>query len=268
GVTFGATAAGIKLSRKPDLALAVMPEGASAAALFTRNRVVAAPLVVGREHLAATHGRVRALLVNSGNANCATGEDGLRACRHICAEVAGLLGIRAAEVFPSSTGVIGVPLPAARIQRALPRLIAAPRATRGAALAFARAVLTTDTRLKVAGAAFRSRQETVSLLGIAKGSGMIHPQMATMLVYLFTDVAATPGQLRPLLAEAAEDSFNSVSVDGDTSTNDTVLLLATGASGIALKSSGVRGRFATALRQVCQSLADQIVRDGEGARCL
>jgi glutamate N-acetyltransferase / amino-acid N-acetyltransferase len=266
GFSFSALAAGIKTSGRLDLALVEAAPETSAAALFTKNRVVAAPLEVGRAHLSKTKGRMRAVIVNSGNANCATGEAGLSACEQVCQKVASMLGIRPEEVFPSSTGIIGVPLPAEKIVVKLPELVESREATPAAMYQFAQAIMTTDTRQKVASVGFSLGTSQVSLLGIAKGSGMIHPQLATMLVYLFTDVAATPAELKQLASEACDQSFNCISVDGDTSTNDTVLLLASGQSGIQLKDVGVRKKFANALLKVCQSLAEQIVSDGEGVQ--
>ncbi len=266
GFSFSALAAGIKVSGRPDLALAEASGGTTAAALFTQNRVVAAPLEVGRAGLLATGGRVRALVVNSGNANCATGPAGRRACERICHEAADLLGVSAAEIFPSSTGIIGVPFPAEKVTAQLPALFSVRSSTPAAALAFAQAIMTTDTRPKVASARFRVGPGQVTLLGIAKGSGMIHPKLATMLVYLFTDVGATPRGLQLLLREACDPTLNSMSVDGDTSTNDTVLLLASGVSGCRLANVNVRKEFAKSLLQVCQSLAEQIVTDGEGVQ--
>jgi glutamate N-acetyltransferase/amino-acid N-acetyltransferase len=264
GFSFSALAAGLKASGRPDLALAEASSGATAAALFTRNRVVAAPLEVGRASLLATGGRVQAIVVNSGNANCATGPGGQRACEFICGEAAKLLGVSAEEIFPSSTGIIGVPLPAEKIVRRLPKLIAARTPSQRGVLAFAQAIMTTDTRPKIASARFDAGSAPVTLLGIAKGSGMIHPQLATMLVYLFTDVAASPRELQRLLRDASDQSLNSMSVDGDTSTNDTVVLLASGQSRASVRDIRVRTKFDDALLAVCQSLAEQIVSDGEG----
>ena len=223
GFQFSAVTAGIKVSGKPDLALILAEPRTTAAALFTKNRIVAAPIEVGRAALAKSGGRVRAVLVNSGNANCATGQPGLRACRATCAETARSLGVRPVEVFPSSTGMIGVPLPVAKIRPQLKRLIAGAGASIERLRQFADAILTTDLHPKLASAPLRSGNAAVT--GIAKGSGMIHPQLATMLVYLLTDIVATPAELRRSLRNACEHSFNIISVDGDTSTNDTVLLL-------------------------------------------
>jgi glutamate N-acetyltransferase/amino-acid N-acetyltransferase len=264
GFSFSALAAGLKTSGRPDLALAEASEGASAAALFTLNRVVAAPLEVGRASLLATGGKVRALVVNSGNANCATGPRGRQVCERICREAGKLLGVNAAEIFPSSTGIIGVPLAADKIIRILPELIKTRTPNQSGALAFAQAIMTTDTRAKIASARFGAEEKQITILGIAKGSGMIHPKLATMLVYIFTDVGATPRELQHLLRDACDQSLNSMSVDGDTSTNDTVLLLASGQSGVSLRNAGVRRKFAPVLADVCQSLGEQIVTDGEG----
>jgi glutamate N-acetyltransferase/amino-acid N-acetyltransferase len=267
GFSFSALAAGIKASGRLDLALVQAAPGTTAAALFTRNLVVAAPVGVGRVHLSRAKGRIRAVLVNSGNANCATGKAGVKACQQVCQQVARTLGIRAEEVFPSSTGIIGIPLPAEKIVAKLLELIGSCEPTPAALDCFTQAIMTTDTRQKSASARFNVGSSKVSLLGVAKGSGMIHPQLATMLVYLFTDISATPDELKRLLSDACDQSFNCISVDGDTSTNDTVLLLASGQSGIRLKDSGgVRKKFAKALSDVCRSLAEQIVSDGEGVQ--
>jgi glutamate N-acetyltransferase / amino-acid N-acetyltransferase len=290
GFSFSAVAAGIKVSGRPDLALAdvevwgrapsqARPErsrrgqaerssavAATAAALFTKNRVVAAPVEVGRANLLSTGGRVRAVLVNSGNANCATGRVGIQACERVCREAGRLFGVPAAEIFPSSTGIIGVRLPAEKIQASLPKLMAARSPSQRGVLAFAHAIMTTDTRPKIASARVRIHSKDVTVLGIAKGAGMIHPQLATMLVYLFTDVGATPRELQPLLREACDQSLNCMSIDGDTSTNDTVLLLASGASGARVRDAATRRKLSAALTAVCQSLAEQIVSDGEGVQ--
>jgi glutamate N-acetyltransferase/amino-acid N-acetyltransferase len=266
GFSFSAVAAGIKASGRPDLALAEAAKGATAAALFTQNRVVAAPVEVGRASLLSSRYRVRAVLVNSGNANCATGRAGIHACQQVCRETATALGALADEIFPSSTGIIGVPLAAEKITVQLPKLIATRSASRRGILAFAHAIMTTDTRAKIASRRFSVRDDDVTVLGIAKGAGMIHPQLATMLVYLFTDLRASAAELRPLLREACDSSLNCMSIDGDTSTNDTVLLLASGASGVRLRDAGSQKKFAVALNTVCQSLAQQIISDGEGVQ--
>src|ERR1700676_3541003 len=284
GFSFSAVSAGIKISGRPDLALVevwgrapspVQAErssaaagGATAAALFTKNRVVAAPVEVGRASLLATGGRIRAVVVNSGNANCAPGRAGIQACEGVCREAGKLFGVPATEIFPSSTGIIGVRLPAEKIYAKLPELVllsARSPSPRGV-LAFAHAIMTTDTRAKIASARFRVNARDVTVLGVAKGAGMIHPQLATMLVYLFTDVGASPRDLQSLLRKACDQSLNCMSIDGDTSTNDTVLLLASGASGTRMRDVRVRKKMSAALTAVCQSLAEQIVSDGEGVQ--
>src|ERR1700730_16433207 len=266
GFSFSAVAAGLKASRGLDLAVVEAVPGTNAAALFTTNRVVAAPIEVGRAHLATTGGRVRVVIVNSGNANCATGRPGLRACARICHGTARLLRVRDNEVFPSSTGIIGVPMPVEKILATLPELIAATEATEQGIHHFARAIMTTDTRPKLASVRFPSGDSEVRLLGIAKGSGMIHPQLATVLVYVFADIAAGTTDLKRLLRRTCDETFNCISVDGDTSTNDTVLLLASGGSGVRLRDPSVRKKFENALLEVCQSLAEQIICDGEGVQ--
>jgi glutamate N-acetyltransferase/amino-acid N-acetyltransferase len=262
GFQFSSTSAGIKASGKPDLALILAPPRARAAALFTKNLVVAAPIEVGRRVLSQSRGRVRAVIVNSGNANCATGPAGLRTCKSVCAEAARLLKVRSYEVFPSSTGIIGVLLPTEKIHFSLPGLIATAGATPHHLRSFADTILTTDTHPKLASVPLRFGR--ASITGIAKGSGMIHPQLATMLVYILTDVAGNPIELKASLRKACADSFNTISVDGDTSTNDTVLLLASGESGIPIRT--IRKEFEAALFEVCRALAQQIVADGEGVQ--
>jgi glutamate N-acetyltransferase / amino-acid N-acetyltransferase len=267
GFVWGAVKAGIKASGKLDLAAAVAIKGARGAAMFTKNQVVAAPVTVGRRHLASTGGRVGAVLVNAGNANCATGQPGIDACVQTCAATAESFGCIYDEVFPSSTGIIGVPFPWDKVVAALPALKQALGDSAAHAEMFAQAIMTTDTRMKVAQAVVDVDGVQVRIFGAAKGAGMIHPQLgpphATMLVYLFTDVVASGEELGDLLEPAVEGSFNSISIDGDTSTNDTVLLLASGASGLKLDERSGRA-FASALDEVCGSLAHQIVDDGEG----
>lgn len=262
GFKFSATTAGLKASGRPDLAVILADQPASAAALFTKNRIVAAPVHVGRRALSYSGGRVRAVIVNSGNANCATGKRGIRDCQAVCAATAKLLHGSSSEVFPSSTGIIGAPFPAAKIISELGSLLARANASTERLREFAHAILTTDSRPKLASTALRSGK--ASITGVAKGSGMIHPQLATMLVFVLTDVIATPSELSRMLRIACDESFNTISVDGDTSTNDTVLLLASGCSGIRLQS--VRGEFKRGLLEVCQSLGEQIVSDGEGVQ--
>jgi glutamate N-acetyltransferase/amino-acid N-acetyltransferase len=271
GFQWGAVKAGIKASGNLDVAVAVATKSVNAAAMFTKNQVVAAPVTVGRRHLIATGGRVRVVLVNAGNANCATGQPGVDACVQTCVAAAETFHCIFDEVFPSSTGIIGVPFPTEKVIAALPAVEAVLGDTSAHAELFARAIMTTDTKMKVARAVVDVDGTEVRIFGAAKGAGMIHPQLgapvgpphATMLVYLFTDLAADSEELGDLLAPAVERSFNSISIDGDTSTNDTVLLLASGASGVKLNTRSGEA-FANALKLVCGSLAHQIIDDGEG----
>ncbi len=270
GFRFGAAIAGIKASGRPDFSLIVADEPASAAAAFTANRVIAAPLIVDKENLRASGGKVRVVAINAGNANCAAGQAGLDAARATCAAAARVFGCAPEEVFPSSTGVIGVPLPAEKLAAAMPGLAARLGGEQDHFLEVARAILTTDTmektafaRVHIDGAGAASGEIRIAALG--KGSGMIDPQLvphATMLVYVLTDAAIEPADLKTFLEPAIEKSFNRISVDGDMSTNDTVLLLASGASGVSV-ARGDRA-FQGALTEVCTSLARQIVADGEG----
>jgi glutamate N-acetyltransferase/amino-acid N-acetyltransferase len=271
GFKFGATKAGLKQSGRTDFALIVADTPASAAAAFTSNRVTAAPLKIDREHLSATGGHVRVVAVNAGNANCAAGQAGLDAARATCKAAAETFGCKPEEVFPSSTGIIGVPLPAEKLIAALPELAARLGSDGEHFQQVASAIITTD---KVEKTAFldltfvddEGSQEPVRIASVCKGSGMIHPQLvphATMLVYILTDAAIEPAMLNRYLSDAIEVSFNRISVDGDTSTNDTVLMLASGASGVDLGKQYCLP-FAEGLKYVCKSLARQIVADGEG----
>jgi glutamate N-acetyltransferase/amino-acid N-acetyltransferase len=269
GFLWGAVRAGIKPSGRADLSAIIAPRTATAAALFTTNKIQAAPLIIDRRHLAANAGRIHAVLINAGNANCATGETGITAAEQCCDAAAEVFGCAPQAVFPSSTGIIGVPLPVEKVRAALPALSAAIGDTAEHFSNVANAIMTTDTRPKTAHATIEIEGLQVRIAGIAKGAGMIHPQLATaphatMLVYLCTDAAAEPALLERLLTNAAEASFNRISIDGDTSTNDTVLLLASGASGATLSENN-SSPFATALSEVCTLLAKQIVADAEGA---
>jgi glutamate N-acetyltransferase/amino-acid N-acetyltransferase len=269
GFLWGAVRAGIKPSGRADLSAIVAPATATAAALYTTNKIQAAPLVLDRRNLSASAGRVHTVLINAGNANCATGDAGIAAAEQCCVAAAEVFGSTPEAIFPSSTGIIGVPLPVEKIHTALPALRDALGDTAEYFAAVATAIMTTDTRPKTAFATVEINGTQVHIGGIAKGAGMIHPQLAaaphaTMLVYICTDAAAEPALLQRLLEASAERSFNRISIDGDTSTNDTVLLLASGASGVTLTDDGSAG-FANALAEVCTSLAKQIVADGEGA---
>jgi glutamate N-acetyltransferase/amino-acid N-acetyltransferase len=265
GFRFGAAKAGLKKSGNTDFALIVADAPASAAAAYTANRVIAAPLILDKQHLRATGGKLRVAAINAGNANCAAGQAGLDAARASCEAIAQLFGCRPEEVFPSSTGVIGVPLPVEKIIAALPDLAAHLDADFDNFQQAAQAIMTTDTVEKTAFARLEVDGKEVRIAAFCKGAGMIHPQLiphATMLVYILTDAAVEPAILDGYLQPAIEVSFNRISVDGDTSTNDTVLLLASGASGAAVGAGNAA--FAAALTQVCASLAQQVVADGEG----
>jgi glutamate N-acetyltransferase/amino-acid N-acetyltransferase len=270
GFRFGAAKAGIKQSSRADFALIVADAPASATAAFTANLVIAAPLILDKEHLRDAGGKVRVVAINAGNANCATGQAGLDAARATCQAAARLFGCRPEEVFPSSTGVIGVPLPAEKLVAALPDLASSLGADFDHFQQAAQAILTTDTVEKTAFAELNlpgqdGAPREVRIAAFCKGAGMIHPQLvphATMLVYILTDAAVEPAILNGYLRSAIEVSFNRISVDGDTSTNDTVLLLASGAIDVAVGPDNAA--FASALTQVCTSLARQIVADGEG----
>ena len=268
GFRFAATACGLKKTGALDLAVIVSDVPASAAAVFTQNLVVAAPVLISKEHLRASKGRMRAVVVNAGNANCATGTAGHAASQRTVDEAARHLGCTPQELFVCSTGVIGVPLPLEKILRALP-LVA--RFRRPSARSFAEtslAICTTDTRPKTAASSFKMCGKRVHLVGCAKGAGMIHPHMATMLAFIATDAAIAPSLLQKTLKEITARTFNSISVDGDTSTNDTLLVLANGEAGAPSIKSGTSAHrsFTAALEEVCRSLALQIVADGEGAQ--
>jgi glutamate N-acetyltransferase/amino-acid N-acetyltransferase len=265
GFRFGAAKAGLKKSGRTDFALIAADAPASAAALFTANLVTAAPLIVDKQHLRSTGGRVRVVAINAGNANCAAGEAGLAAARATCAAIGELFQCPPEQVFPSSTGIIGVPLPAEKLIAALPALIASLGSEVDHFQQAVEAILTTDTVKKTAFARLEIDGREVRIAAFCKGAGMIYPQLvphATMLVYVLTDAAVEPAVLDGYLRPAVEVSFNRISVDGDTSTNDTVLLLASGASGVAIGPDCAP--FADALTQVCSSLAHQVVADGEG----
>ena len=262
GVRVATVEAGIRYKDRDDLLLVELAPGTAVAGALTRSLTASAPVEWCREALAG--GRARAIVVNSGNANAFTGRLGTAAVEHTVAATAHGLGCAKGEVFVSSTGVIGEPLPAeSTIVEKLPGLVRtlAP----GAWDAAARAIMTTDTFPKGASATARIGGETVTIAGIAKGSGMIAPDMATMLAYVFTDAAVPPGLLQRLTSRAVERSFNAITVDSDTSTSDTVLVAATGAAGNPEPDAAMLRGFARALEAVCRDLAHQIVRDGEGA---
>ena len=253
---------GIKKAGLPDLALVVSERSGPIAGVFTTNQVVAAPVTLDREHL--RHGVGRAILINSGNANACTGHQGMAAARQTASLVARMLGSPVHEVFIGSTGVIGRALPVDRIVKALPHLFSGLSRTGGAAAA--RAILTTDLQPKSVVRHARIGGKTITIGGMAKGSGMIHPDMATMLGYLTTDASITRTALQRALAQAVDLSFNCISVDGDTSTNDTVLCLANGMAGNRQIKEGTPTfrRFVALLTEACEPLALAICRDGEG----
>ncbi|MBM4420426.1 MAG: bifunctional glutamate N-acetyltransferase/amino-acid acetyltransferase ArgJ [Chloroflexi bacterium] len=260
GFTAGAAMAGVKTGRSErlDVALIVSDRPCAAAGVFTQNTVIAAPCLVTRKHLQS--GALRAIVVNSGNANATTGAQGERDAEAMAAAAAEKLGIAANEVGVASTGVIGVPLPIDRVKAGLAKVEPTVAGWDDAS----RAIMTTDTKPKVAEREVAIGQGIVRIGGICKGAGMIHPDMATMLAFVTTDAKIEAAALREMLTDAARDTFNAVSVDGDTSTNDTLLILANGASGIAVEPSD-RERFVGVLTQVCEDLARMIVADGEGA---
>jgi len=268
GFRFAATACGLKKTGALDLALLSSDIPASAAAVFTQNVVVAAPVLVSKQHLKASKGRMRALIVNSGNANCATGSAGYAASIKTVEETARRLNCRREEVFVCSTGVIGVPLPVEKLLRALPGMTRNRRQSARSFAEFSLAICTTDTRPKTEDTSFKMAQKRIHLIGCAKGAGMIHPNMATTLAFVATDAAISPALLQKTLRDVATRTFNSISIDGDTSTNDTLLVLANGAAGAPAIQSGSSAHraFSKALEEICRSLALQIVADGEGAQ--
>src|SRR6202158_3532731 len=271
GFRYAAASAGPKsagYTAMLDTALIVSDPPASAAAVFTQNLVQAPPVILPRAHMRASSDAMRAVIVNSGNANCSVGPGGMLASRSTAQHVAKILGCRVNQVVVCSTGVIGVPLPVERILKAAPGLAAAlefsPRAFDG----LTRAIMTTDTRPKCAAASSNIGGHTVRVAGCAKGAGMIHPNMATMLSFVVTDAAVAPRVLDRALREVVNRTFNCITVDGDSSTNDTLLVLANGASGartITQANGADYGTFVAALEKVCKTLAIGIVEDGEGA---
>ena len=268
GLRIGVVMAGIRKPNRRDLVLFSLEEGAAVAGVFTTNRFCAAPVQVCQQRLAAGQGQ-RALLVNTGNANAGTGEDGLARARRSCAALASVLSVDAAQVLPFSTGVIMETLPVERIEAALPALVAALRPADGAAWAEAAAgIMTTDTLPKAASRQVQIGGRTVTVTGISKGAGMIKPNMATMLGFVATDAVVAPALLQPLLTDMADLSFNRITIDGDTSTNDSFMLMATCAAGhaeITTLASPEGQSLREAVLAVAVQLAQAIVRDGEGA---
>jgi glutamate N-acetyltransferase/amino-acid N-acetyltransferase len=262
GFRAAAAAAGIKPSGNPDIALIVSDRPTSAAGVFTRNRVVAAPVVVSRRHLA--DGAARAIAVNAGNANACTGAQGQAAAQRMAELTGELLGLEATEVLVASTGIIGRPLPLDKVEAGL-REAAAGLSSEGGPAA-ARAIMTTDLRPKEVAIEISIDGSRVRIGGICKGSGMIQPNMATLLAFVTTDAEVWPEVLQAALASAVERTFNCVTVDGDTSTNDTLVILANGASGVRITpESPAHKAFCDGLVYVCTHLAKELARDGEGA---
>lgn len=265
GVRIGVTEAGVRKAGRKDVTVFLLDEGATVAGVFTQNRFCAAPVQVCREHL-AQGGSVRAIVVNTGNANAGTGADGLARARATCEAMAGQLGVPAAQVLPFSTGVIMEPLPVDRIVAGLPAAIADAQPAHWARAA--EGIMTTDTLPKAFSTQVQIGGATVTVTGISKGAGMIRPNMATMLGFLATDACIAPELVQPLVRELADASFNRITIDGDTSTNDSFVLMATHRAGNPVVESldSAEGQaLRAALREVAQKLAQAIVRDGEGA---
>ncbi|HSV14256.1 MAG TPA: bifunctional glutamate N-acetyltransferase/amino-acid acetyltransferase ArgJ, partial [Tepidisphaeraceae bacterium] len=276
GFTAAGVKAGIKSSGKRDVGLLLCEALATAAAAFTTSKVVSPAVIVGQSHVA--RGRLRGVVVNAGNANACTGRQGLRDAQRMCALASTIGNCTAEQILPSSTGIIGQLLPMEKVEAGITAAGRALGSSAEHAEAFMDAILTTDTRRKSAGVEFKIGRDVVRLAGVCKGSGMIGPRLgvnkanakpqaahATMLAYLTTDAAVAAPLLRKLLQNAADASFNAVTVDDHASTNDTACLLASGTSGVKIASPAAIKKFAAALDEVSQSLAYQIAADGEGA---
>jgi len=261
GVTFAAAQAGVRYQGRTDVMLAQLVPGSTVAGVFTRSATRSAPVLDCQAKIGADSQEGAAIIVNSGNSNAFTGKNGVASTRAVTQAVAAVLGLPESRVFSSSTGVIGEPLPHERITAKLEELAGA--LDKGAIASAARAIMTTDTFPKGASAEVLIDGKTVKIAGIAKGSGMIAPDMATMLVYIFTDAAADRSDLQAILSDLTDVTFNCITVDSDTSTSDTLLLAATGASGVKVDST--TAIFRVALHGVMLDLAHQVVRDGEGA---
>lgn len=260
GIQLGTTNSGIRYQGRDDLLLIEMAEGTRCATVFTRNAFCAAPVTVARSHI--EQAAPRYLVVNAGNANAGTGEAGMQAALASCEGVAALVGCQSNEVLPFSTGVIGEVLPADKLVAALPK--ANEALTQDNWLAAAHAIKTTDTVAKAASRQVELDGKIVTVTGISKGSGMIHPNMATMLSYVATDAEVEQATLQSLLREVTDESYNCITVDGDTSTNDAVVLMATGQSGAVVTEANLAA-FKQAVLEVCLEVAQAVVRDGEGA---
>jgi glutamate N-acetyltransferase/amino-acid N-acetyltransferase len=271
GFKAGAVHAGIKTKQTPDVGLLLCDVPATAAAVFTTNKVFAAPVKIGREHIAG--GTLRGIVVNAGNANACTGRQGEKDARRMCEFAAEIAECESSMILPSSTGIIGHLMPMAKVEAGIRAAGKALGNSEEHALNFGAAILTTDLKRKAAAETFKIGRSTITIAGVCKGSGMIGPRMAlpgkalhaTMLAYLTTDAAVSPAVLRKLMGIASEASFNAVTVDDHTSTNDTACIMASGLSGVKIASHAAIKSFGTALNDVCQSLAYQIAADGEGA---
>jgi len=264
GIEIGVTEAGIRKANRRDLTVFRLAEGTSVAGVFTRNRFCAAPVQICQAHLAAG-GPISALVINTGNANAGTGEEGLKKAQDTCAALGKLLGVPAAQILPFSTGVILEPLPLDRLVAGLPGAIADLAADHWSSAAHG--IMTTDTLPKISSAKVQIDGKTVTFTGISKGAGMIRPNMATMLSFLATDAGIAQPLLRRLAVEIADASFNRITVDGDTSTNDSFIIAATGKSGVNVNSESDAAYAAVraALTAAALELATKIVRDAEGA---
>ena len=267
GFQMGIAEAGIKKANRKDLLVMTLVPGSQVAGVFTLNRFCAAPVQVCREHLAldSTKGEIRALVVNTGNANAGTGERGMKDALRTCAELAKELRLKPEQILPFSTGVILEPLPIDKLISALPKAVA--NLGEDHWLDAAEAIMTTDTQPKATSVVVQTPAGPVTITGICKGAGMIHPNMATMLGFIATDVGFAPGLLATLTQEVADQSFNAITIDGDTSTNDSFIIMATGQSALQIKSTDdiSYGLVRTALIDLARKLAQMIVRDGEGA---
>ncbi|MBA0015271.1 MAG: bifunctional glutamate N-acetyltransferase/amino-acid acetyltransferase ArgJ [Nitrosospira sp.] len=266
GLSLGIAAAGIKKTNCNDLLLMVLDEGSRVAGLFTQNRFCAAPVIVAKEHLSGLNSSVRALVINTGNANAGTGQQGIDSARSTCSAVAGLLGCDADQVLPFSTGVIMEQLPLEKVIAGLPTAISNLKSDNW--FDAAGSIMTTDIVPKAVSRQIRIKGSMVTITGIAKGSGMIRPNMATMLGYVATDASISQALLQQILRHSADLSFNRITVDGDTSTNDAFILITTGRAGhdeiVDLNSEDFRS-LQDAVTEVSVHLAQAIVRDGEGA---
>ncbi len=265
GVKASTCAAGIKSNGTDDMVLFALEPGSVTAGVFTQNTFCAAPVTVAKQHLSFQHGQIRALLINSGNANAGTGHDGVTVATEHCAAVANALGCDVEAVLPYSTGVIGEPLPNQLMKDHIPQLVAAATESTAALQQAARGIMTTDTVAKISSKQITIGDQQVTLTGMSKGAGMIEPNMATMLAYVFTDAAIAEKDVNTALKTAVDQSFNAITVDSDTSTNDACMLCATGVGATLAPSSEHWPVFQQALNELMLLLAQAIIRDAEGA---